>query len=175
MSTITVRLVKPGKDATITYRGALRRASPTHLIVAARWEFPTTDLGYVRFEPGDRFTEHYYTDRWYNVNEVRRPDGALKGWYCNITRPAELRDGELISEDLELDLFVSPDRARVLVLDEDEFAARGLERSDPAAHAAALAALDELRSLAARGAPPFDAAQGSGGASEPAIGGDAHL
>ena len=55
------------------------------------------------------------------------------------------------------DLFVSPDRAQLLRLDLDEFAARDFEHREPATHTAALAALGELEALARAAAPPFDA------------------
>jgi len=80
----------------------------------------------------------------------------LKGWYCNITRPAQIEGDVVTSEDLELDLFVSPDRKNLLRLDADEFAARGLDATDPAAYEAALAALDDLEQWARDGVPPFD-------------------
>ena len=157
MRNITVHLLKPGKGTTITYHGELLADEPGHLLIHARWERPRTDLGYVVFEPGDHFYEHYYTDRWYNIFEIRSAAGVLKGWYCNITRPAEIHGDLISSEDLELDLFVPPDRAEPLRLDLDEFAARGFDSSDPPAHDAALAALDELDQMARRGDPPFDA------------------
>ena len=158
MQEITVNLLKPAKGTTITYRGELVSAESGHLLVHALWERPRIDLGYVVFEPGDHFYEHYYTRRWYNICEVRDAAGALKGWYCNVTRPAELDSATLLSEDLELDLFVPPDRRDILRLDLDEFEARGLAASDPPAHAAALAALDELERMARAGEPPFDRA-----------------
>ena len=156
MPTITIHLLKPGKGTTITYTGELLRREPDHMLILARWERPRLDLGYVAFEPGDHFYEHYYTERWYNIFEVRSVLGALKGWYCNICRPAQFDTATIVSEDLELDLFVAPDRAQILRLDLDEFEARGFDRSDPKAHAAALAALDELEHRAQSGAPPFD-------------------
>ncbi len=106
------------------------------------------DFGFVRFEPGDVFTEHYWRDRWFAVKEVRGGDGVLKGWYCDIARPAVLAGGVLTVEDLDLDLWVSADGASVLRLDEDEFADSGLAGRDPAAAGAAVAALDELDRLA---------------------------
>ncbi|MGC5412644.1 DUF402 domain-containing protein, partial [Streptomyces sp. DT225] len=83
--------------------------------------------------------------------EVRSGSGELKGWYCDVTRPAVLRDGELVVEDLDLDLWVSADRTEILRLDEDEFAASGLAGRDPEAAKAAAAALDELERLARSG------------------------
>lgn len=156
MPEITVHLLKPGKGTTVTYHGELLHAELSHLLIHARWERPRLDLCYVVFEPGDHFYEHYYTDRWYNIFEVRSAADALKGWYCNVTRPAQVKGDTITSEDLELDLFVPPDRHNIRRLDLDEFKARGLDASDPAAHAAALAALDELEHMARAGTPPFD-------------------
>src|SRR5687768_1457963 len=97
---ITIHLLKPAKGTTITYNGTLLLAEPGHLLVHARWERATLDLGYTTFEPGDHFYEHYYTERWFNVFEVRSAAGELKGWYCNITRPAHVVEDVVTSEDL---------------------------------------------------------------------------
>jgi predicted RNA-binding protein associated with RNAse of E/G family len=158
MRSITVQLLKPSKDTTITYSGELLRQEPGHVQIHARWERPRLNLGYVVFDPGDHFYEHFYTERWYTIFELRDAAGTLKGWYCNITRPARFEGDWITSEDLELDLFVSPDRSNILRLDLDEFAARDLDSSDPAAYTAALAALGELEHMARAGMPPFDSA-----------------
>src|SRR5262245_28607626 len=102
MRAITIYLLKPGKGTTVTYRGELIRADSGHLLIHALWERPSLDLGYVTFESGDHFYEHYYTRRWYNIFEVRSISGALKGWYCNVTRPAQVVGDTITSEDLEL-------------------------------------------------------------------------
>ena len=154
---ITIHLLKPAKGTTITYQGALLKAEPGSLLVHARWERPPLDLGYLVFEPGDHFYEHFYTERWFNIFEIRGDDGRLKGWYCNVTRPAEVVDDVITSEDLELDLFVPPDRSDPLRLDLDEFAALNLRQTDPAADDAAWDALYELEEMARTGAPPFAA------------------
>ena len=156
MQRITIKLLKPSKGAIITYTGELLRHEPGYMLIHARWERPQLDLGYVAFEPGDHFYEHFYTERWYTVFELRGDAGALKGWYCNVSRPAQFNNALIVSEDLELDLFVAPDRAQMLRLDLDEFAARGFDSTDPEAYAAALAALNELEQMAQAGVPPFD-------------------
>ncbi len=156
MRSITIHLLKPSKGATITYNGELLRHEPDYMLIHARWDRPRLDLGYVAFEPGDHFYEHFYTERWYTIFELRSEAGVLKGWYCNISRPARIDGDTITSEDLELDLFVAPDRVQILRLDLGEFAARGFETSDPATHTAALAALDELEQMAQAGTPPFD-------------------
>jgi hypothetical protein len=155
MRTLTIHLLKPAKATTVTYTGELLYHHDGSLLLLARWERPTLDLGYVVFETGDLFYEYYYTDRWYNIFEIRTLTGDLKGWYCNITRPATLSGDVLTSEDLELDLFVSPNRQQLLILDQDEFEARGFASADPATYAAALAALVELERMARAGDPPF--------------------
>jgi hypothetical protein len=148
---IDVVLVKAGRTK-LRYPASVMSDDGTRLSVRAPWAAAgVRDFGFVRFEPGDVFTEHYWRDRWYAVKEVRDADSALKGWYCDITRPAVVGDGELVAEDLDLDLWVSADGASVLRLDEDEFAESGLAERDPEAAARALGALDELELLAKTG------------------------
>ena len=84
-------------------------------------------------------------DRWYNILEIHdREDDRLKGWYCNIGKPAVMEAGNKISYvDLALDLWVAPDGTQT-VLDEDEFAALDL---DDETRSKARAALAELQAL----------------------------
>ncbi|MFJ3420168.1 DUF402 domain-containing protein [Streptomyces sp. NPDC086082] len=148
---LDVVLVKAGRTK-IRYAAELLSDDGTRLAVRAPWAGDgIRDFGFVRFERGDVFTEYYWRDRWYAVKEVRDSAGRLKGWYCDITRPAALSGTELVVEDLDLDLWVSADGSDVRRLDEDEFEESGLAGSDPAAAAAAVAALDELEGLARAG------------------------
>jgi hypothetical protein len=145
---VDVVLVKGGRTK-IRYPAELLADDGTRIAVRAPWAGEgVRDFGFVRFEPGDVFTEYYWRDRWYSVKEVRAASGALKGWYCDITRPATLTGGELVVEDLDLDLWRSADGGDVRRLDEDEFAQSGLAERDPEAAAAAVTALDELEVLA---------------------------
>ncbi|MGP3637091.1 DUF402 domain-containing protein [Streptomyces sp. 24-1644] len=145
---LTVALTKAGRTK-IRYPADVVRDDGNRVTVRAPWAAPgVRDFGFVRFEPGDVFTEHYWRDRWFAVKEVRTGDGTLKGWYCDVTRPAVFRDGELLVEDLDLDLWVSADGSSVLRLDEDEFEASGLVDRDPEAARAATRALDDLEHLA---------------------------
>ncbi len=87
---------------------------------------PDTLFHEIWLNQGDRFVETYFTDRWYNIFAIYdRQDGRLKGWYCNISYPAEVSGGVVSFVDLALDLLVYPD-GRQLVLDEDEFDALNL-------------------------------------------------
>ncbi|MFJ9930780.1 DUF402 domain-containing protein [Streptomyces misionensis] len=145
---LTIALVKGGRTK-IRYPAGLLGDDGTRIVVRAPWAGSgVRDFGFVRFEPGDVFTEYYWRDRWYAVKEVRAEDGSVKGWYCDITRPAVRTGAELVVEDLDLDLWRSADGGDVRRLDEDEFAASGLAEADPRAARAAVAALDELERLA---------------------------
>ncbi|GGT41253.1 DUF402 domain-containing protein [Streptomyces purpureus] len=152
---VEVVLVK-GTRTKIRYPAELVADDGTRLTVRAPWAAEgVRDFGFVRFEPGDVFLEHYWRDRWYAVKEVRAADGSLKGWYCDITRPAAVAGGEVVVEDLDLDLWVSADGSQILRLDEDEFEASGLAAADPQAAARAREALDELEFLARDGLAPM--------------------
>ncbi|MEU3516556.1 DUF402 domain-containing protein [Streptomyces sp. NPDC006654] len=145
---VDVVLVKAGRTK-IRYPAELLHDDGTRITVRAPWAGDVArDFGFVRFEQGDVFTEFYWRDRWYAVKEVRAADGALKGWYCDVTRPATLSGGRLVVEDLDLDLWRSADGTDVRRLDEDEFAESGLAERDPAAASAAASALDALEALA---------------------------
>ncbi|WP_416980754.1 DUF402 domain-containing protein [Streptomyces sp. T028] len=151
---VDVVLVKGGRTK-IRYTAELLSDDGTRIAVRAPWAGDgVRDFGFVRFETGDVFTEYYWRDRWYAVKEVRSATGVLKGWYCDVTRPAVFsggEGGELVVEDLDLDLWRSADGTDVRRLDEDEFAQSGLAGTDPEAAAAAVAALDELEALAHEG------------------------
>ena len=108
--------------------------------------FSKGDMDYygIVFARGDRFLERYFSNRWYNIYELHdKDDGALKGWYCNVTRPAVISDGLITFEDLALDLLVYPDGSQ-LVLDQDEFDVLDLDADEKKQ---ALKALAELRKL----------------------------
>lgn len=153
-SPAVVRLVKAGREK-VRYDATVVGDDGERVTVTAPWCLPTVrDFGFVRFEPGDLFTEHYWRDRWYSVKEVRAADGTLKGWYCDIARPVTVAGATLTSEDLDLDLWVSADGTDVRRLDEDEFAASGLAARDPEAAGRAVRALDDLEAIARQGALP---------------------
>ena len=144
-------------EVTVQWSGRVLRRSERELVLEAIFTHSARDLGYVRMGPGDRFVEHYYTDRWYNVFAIYdAADGRFKGWYCNITRPAEISGGRgagvrVRAVDLALDYFRQPG-GREFILDEEEFAALPLDATEANA---ARAALNELRALAAAGQGPF--------------------
>lgn len=124
--------------ATILERG------PNHVRLEAFFNRDDMHLGYTIFKRGDRFIETFYSDRWYNVFAVYdRDEDGLKGWYCNVCRPAEIDESSVRCEDLALDVWISPDGS-ALTLDAAEFAVLPLPMADRAHGEAALAALLEL-------------------------------
>lgn len=122
-----------------------------HVRLEAFFNRNDLDLGFAVFARGDRFVEHFYSDRWYNVFAVHEGRSArLKGWYCNICRPALLEETVVRCEDLALDVWVAADGS-FLVLDEDEFSALALTADE---RANSLNALEELLQLARNGDLP---------------------
>lgn len=119
---ITVIKQDPQGAEKIRYQGELLERLPTGIVIQAQWTLPTKELGYTRFEPGDIFTEYYYSDRWYNIFAILAVDGKRKGWYCNVAQPATILAERIEQVDLLLDVWVDPE-GEPLVLDEDEFAA----------------------------------------------------
>ena len=149
---ITIRKLDHAGRQVLAYSGQVLRREGQTIVLRTRWSRAPLDVGYVILEPGDRWTEYFYADRWYNIFEIRAGDGCLKGWYCNITRPARITACEVAAKDLALDLWVAPD-GTMLVLDEDEFAALELT---PAEREAAQQALAELQAMVTRKVAPFD-------------------
>lgn len=119
---ITVIKLNVQKQPKVRYQGEVVKRLPHGVVIQAIWTWPARDLGYTRFETGDRFTEYYYTDRWFNIFDILSANGERKGWYCNITEPAMLFDDHIEQVDLLLDVWVSSE-GKPLILDEDEFAA----------------------------------------------------
>jgi nicotinamide-nucleotide amidase len=108
-------------ERRVGYEGELIANDGTCITLRAPWTLPARALPFVTLEPGDVFIETFYTDRWYNVFEIHGPDGALKGWYADICRPARLEGDALSWDDLALDIWMDPD-GTMQILDQEEFA-----------------------------------------------------
>ncbi len=139
--------------SVFSYTGVLVERNQGFVCIDAVFELDDRDLGYVRLRRGDRFREWFYAVQWFNIFRVQ--DGetlALKGWYCNITRPPIIAEASVTADDLELDVFVFPD-GKTLLLDEDEFAQLGLS---PSEKAKARQAVRVIVNWVSRRLPPFD-------------------
>ena len=138
---------------TLSYSGAIRARGENFVCIDALFTFSDRDLGYVHLRQGDLFTEWFYSDRWYNIFRVQDvTSGQLKGWYCNITRPAKIELDQVAADDLALDVFVYPD-GQFILLDEDEFTELDLS---PADRQSAWRAIDQIKQLVAHREAPFN-------------------
>lgn len=149
---VTVRKLNHLGRELYRYQAELLEQTDSYVKVEATFDLPDNRLNGLTFRTGDRFLEWHYRDRWYNVFAVHDGESVkLKGWYCNITRPAVYRDRVVSADDLALDLVVLPDGAYE-VLDQDEFQALPLDSTD---RRRALAALDQLKRSAGQLSDPF--------------------
>ena len=119
---ITVIKRNPVGEEKTRYTGKVIERLSDGVVIEAFRTREAKELGYTRFEPGDRFIEYYYADRWYNIFAISSKDGSRKGWYCNVAAPAVISADFVEQNDLLLDVWVDP-TGKPLVLDEDEFAA----------------------------------------------------
>ena len=144
---VTIIKQNPAGEETWRYEGQVLEATANGVRLEAFFNRDDMPFHGILLKRGDRFIENYYTDRWYNINEIfDRDTNERKGWYCNVTRPAVIENEKISYTDLALDLLVFADLSQ-LVLDEDEFTALHLspEEADTARQA-----LRELQAIFAR-------------------------
>ncbi len=149
---IKAQKLSPEGKVLVEYEGEEIERGENFIVIEAfftRDDMPFQD---VVFKKGDRFVEYYYSDRWYNIFEIYdRDDGQPKGWYCNIGKPATIKNGLVSYVDLALDLWVSLD-GKQTALDEDEF--EELQLSDDV-RSGALNGLKELQQRFFNNKPPL--------------------
>lgn len=113
---------------TWRYQGQIINREPNSILIEAFFNREDLPFHGITLRNNDRFLERYYTDRWYNIFQIHdRDDDHLKGWYCNVTTPAQVSPEEISYVDLALDLLVYPN-GHYLVLDEDEFKALDIDQ-----------------------------------------------
>lgn len=102
--------------------------------IRAAWTMKDVNVAGLPFRTGDQLREFFSPRHPYNAFAVYAPDGALRGWYGNVTRTARLRQEDdrlvLTWPDLVLDLIVLPDGAAIM-LDDDEIDASGFRETAP--------------------------------------------
>ncbi len=148
---VVVIKLNPQGEETWRYEGEALERGEKYVTLEAFFNREDMPFMGIVLKRNDRYVETYYSDRWYNIFEIYdRDDKKLKGWYCNVTRPAQIVNGRVSYEDLALDLWVSPD-GRQTVLDEDEFAALKI---DDETRKRAREALDEISAFFKTKRPP---------------------
>lgn len=120
--TITVFKQNHLGEPVFSWESELIAESPTCRLVRANFSgADSVAVDKVTFRKGDLMMERYYTDRWYNVFEVRQGSSdQVKCWYINLSYPALFTVKSITWRDLALDLVVYPD-GEYRLLDEDEF------------------------------------------------------
>ena len=143
---LTVKKLNLNHELVTAYDGNVLERTPHTIVLEAHFDRETVDLGYTVLERHDRFVEHIYADRWYNIFEVHSVhDDHLKGWYCNIAEPAVFGTDTIEQVDLALDVWINPDGS-YRVLDREEFDALPLERATRH-HAPPFTTIDQPRAL----------------------------
>ena len=136
------------------YQGSVIERGDNYICLRAYFDRKEANLGFVSFNRGDLFIEWFFNDRWYNIFQVHEGDSeVIKGWYCNITRPALIGEDSIMADDLELDIWVMPNGTTML-LDEKEFGDLDLSTDE---RMAALRAIQTIRQDAAERQGPFHA------------------
>lgn len=103
------------------YPGSILLRDKEKVVIEAKFTKPDVLFNGMVLKKDDTFIEAYYRKKWYNIMEIYdRDDGHLKGWYCNVTRPADISRWKIAYHDLALDLLVHYQGSSQL-LDEDEF------------------------------------------------------
>lgn len=112
---------KNHKDEIVwEYEGKLISREKNSVTVEALFNRDDLPFQEIVLKRNDRFVETFYSDAWFNIFEIYdRDDEKLKGWYCNVAKPAEITDDEVAYSDLILDLWISAN-GKQTVLDEDE-------------------------------------------------------
>jgi hypothetical protein len=157
---LTIVKLAPDGSETTRYPGWILDAETPSGWIAARaeWVRRLVELDGLRFVPGDRLHEFFSLTEPFNLFSVFAPDGALRGWYANVTRPTtfSVEGGHttVYWHDLYVDVIALPS-GEVAVRDEDELEAAGLAGTDPALHELILATRDRLLALYAERAFPF--------------------
>lgn len=125
---ITVMKLNTQHQVKLCYQAEIIEQRTNGVILSSVWTRPSRDLGCAHFESGDRFREYYYTDRWFNIQEVVSAKGKRKGWYCDIAEPVVIENNQMSLVDLELDVWVSAE-GKPYLLDEDEFETSSLSEA----------------------------------------------
>ena len=156
MTTMNIEKHNHHGEFVLSYPGEIIEQGETWVCLRATFDRSESNLGFVVFQRGDVFYEWFFSDHWYNIFQVHEGDTpTIKGWYCNITRPAYIDANRVYSDDLELDVFVMPN-GTIILLDEEEFAALNLTTDE---RMAALRAIQDIRQRVSARTQHFTAIQ----------------
>ncbi len=103
-----IQVTKHADDGRPPYRYGARLVESIDewVIVEADWPLHEVKAGPVTFKPGDRLTEFFSTNDYFNAFLIHRENGEFGGWYCNITHPTTVEGNEIHWHDLYLDIVI---------------------------------------------------------------------
>jgi protein associated with RNAse G/E len=157
---LAIEKISPEDTLAASYPGTVVNAGAESPWIASRAIWPNKEIEQagLRFVPDDLLNEFFSPTHNYNVFSIWTPEGALRGWYANVTHPATIdfsvQPPLLRWYDLYVDLIAFPD-GRYVILDEDELEESGLAASNPSLHRMILEMRDELVRLFENRAFPF--------------------
>ena len=157
-----LRIVKisPEGEEVTTYPGWIidAGAAAPWIALKADWVRKVVEMDGLQFIPGDTLHEFFSPVHWFNLFSVWSPEGTLRGWYANVTRPTRIDSSTIPATlywpDLYVDLIGLPS-GEFAIRDEDELQESDLEVTDPALHAHILSVRDELVRLFENQSFPF--------------------
>lgn len=123
-----------GEKPSWDYSGNLADSTiPGWYAIEAQWTMPDDEFEGVRFERGGFLMEYFAPDQQFNVFRVHGRDGAVTGWYGNVTaHPTLVREAGnppvLTWDDRWVDVVKTPD-GRLSILDEDEIPETGISEA----------------------------------------------
>lgn len=140
---IVTKLDHTGREVW-SYPGIVIQRDREKVIIEAKFTRSDFVFNGMELKLNDTFIEAYYRKKWYNIMEIHdRDDGHLKGWYCNVTRPADFSRWKIEYQDIALDLLVHHN-GPIQLLDEDEFGEMNLPDREVEQ---AWSAVSELRTI----------------------------
>jgi uncharacterized protein len=158
-SNIIVRSLKYDGAITRFWPAVIESVDDNTIVLRGVFEQAVQHDGLGDIVAGTVSHEYFWSDHWYNVFRLVRPDGQLHCHYCNIALPARWSERELSFVDLDIDIVVGVDNS-VKVLDEDEFEAnRKLFGYSADIVAGVRNAVEEVKALVSRLEFPFNLAR----------------
>lgn len=163
---LTIVKLDPGGAEVARYAGMVVATleAESWCVVRATWTYGAMSIDGLEFHTGDNLLEWFSPICPFNAFAVYAPNRKLRGWYANVTHPADLDGSRQVSSselvltwhDLFLDLIGRPDGS-FIIRDRDELDASGLASSDAALYRAILSAGEELAARYRARQVPFQA------------------
>lgn len=152
---LTVKVFKHDGAEYRRWSGNLSHREGKLLVLKAEFDADVTHHLLGEIPRGTRTLEYYWLDRWYNIFRFLADDATTRLWYCNISTPPQLSNGELSYIDLDIDVLVRPDFS-FQMLDVDEFEQNAKRYGYPEnIKQRTYAAVDELTSMIGHRQFPF--------------------